>query len=531
MADLNVSDLFKKEKNPIKKFANSLADKLQAKAEEKLTGALSDALAKVGLGQGSGKNIVSQLGDAIVADLAAEFFGALGKDINRATKEEIQQNRGLIDADADDPGTLETEAQGDAGNVLRFPSTLNDYHMRLEIKKYKRPTPQSKAEMEVRDVIILPLPRTLEDRHEISYDSSLELGLVGAVTSPATTQNLQGKSAEDAAKTALVTAGAYTAKELAGGGLANQIFAVAQQMAGAIPNPHISALFKSPTLRRHRFDWLLAPNNTEESETLRKLLLRLKQAALPAFVSDSVNLLEMPEMIKVKLMPWASSVNETAEGQMSRLNEYGVYEGEPTVSPEINNMFTFKHCMIENISVNYAPDSPTFFVSENPSNPAPAFILLSVSLLEIEYFTSDDYGRKSNTSAVGLVENAVQEVKDLVAMTNATAEVANSSTSGTGANTTPVAPSDTRGQNGQVVSTTKKYTNADGSRVVYVTSDGRYISEPPNDFGDHDVRNITTASTFLLTLGLEEDTTYKGGVNFMYNNNGNSAKVTNKPVT
>ena len=140
MADLNVSDLFKKEKNPIKKFANSLADKLQAKAEEKLTGALSDALAKVGLGQGSGKNIVSQLGDAIVADLAAEFFGALGKDINRATKEEIQQNRGLIDADADDPGTLETETQGDASNVLRFPSTLNDYHMRLEIKKYKRPT-------------------------------------------------------------------------------------------------------------------------------------------------------------------------------------------------------------------------------------------------------------------------------------------------------------------------------------------------------------------------------------------------------
>ena len=133
---------------------------------------------------------------------------------------------------------------------------------------------------------------------------------------------------------------------------------------------------------------------------------------------------------------------------------------------------------------------------------------------------------------MGLVENAVQEVKDLVAMTNATAEVANSSTSGTGANTTPVAPSDTRGQNGQVVSTTKKYTNADGSRVVYVTSDGsKYISYPPNDFGDHDVRGINWFTEFVLTLGLEEDTTYKGGVNFMYNNNGNSAKVTNKPVT
>jgi hypothetical protein len=486
-----------------------LADKLQAKAEEKLTGALSDALAKVGLGQGSGKNIVSQLGDAIVADLAAEFFGALGKDINRATKEEIQQNRGLIDADADDPGTLETEAQGDAGNVLRFPSTLNDYHMRLEIKKYKRPTPQSKAEMEVRDVIILPLPRTLEDRHEISYDSSLELGFVGAVTSPGTTQNLQGKSAQEIAGTLGVTAATYTAKEFAGGGLANQIFAVAQQMAGAIPNPHISALFKSPTLRRHRFDWLFAPNNAEESETLRRLLLRLKQAALPAFISDSVNLLEMPEMIKVKLMPWASSDDDIENNTKS-------------------NLYTFKHCMIENVSVNYAPDSPTFFNSG--TNPAPSFILLSVSLLEIEYFTSDDYGRKSNTSAVGLIENARQEVENL--LTSAAPELANSSTSGTGANTAPTPQSSEWGQNGQVVSTTKKYTNADGSRVVYVTSDGsKYISYPPNDFGDHDVRGINWFTEFVLTLGLEEDTTYKGGVNFMYNNNGNSAKVTNKPVT
>jgi len=508
MADLNVSDLFKKEKNPIKKFANSLADKLQAKAEEKLTGALSDALAKVGLGQGSGKSIVSQLGDAIVADLAAEFFGALGKDINRATKEEIQQNRGLIDADADDPGTLETEAQGDAGNVLRFPSTLNDYHMRLEIKKYKRPTPQSKAEMEVRDVVILPLPRTLEDRHEISYDSSLELGYIGALTSPATTQELQGKSAEDIAKILGVTAATYTAKDFAGSGLASQIFAVAQQMPGAIPNPHISALFKSPTLRRHRFDWLFAPNNAEESETLRRLLLRLKQAALPAFVSGGVNLLEMPEMVKVKLMPWASSDDDTENNTKS-------------------NLYTFKHCMIENISVNYAPDSPTFFNSG--TNPAPSFVLLSVSLLEIEYFTSDDYGRKSNTSAVGLIENIVDEVGNL--LTGAT-ETANSSTSGTGANTTPVASSDTRGQNGTVVGTTKKYTNKDGSKVVYVTSDGsKYISVPPNSSGDHDVKGVNWFTEFVLTAGLEEETTYNGGVNFMYNNNGNSAKVTNKPVT
>ena len=523
MADLNVSDLFKKEKNPIKKFANSLADKLQAKAEEKLTGALSDALAKVGLGQGSGKNIVSQLGDAIVADLAAEFFGALGKDINRATKEEIQQNRGLIDADADDPGTLEPETQGGGSNVLRFPSTLNDYHMRLEIKQYKRLNPKSKAEMNVSDVLILPLPRTLEDRHEISYDSSIELGFVGAAAMGA--ENIKGMSNIDAFKKTAVEAAAYTAKEMSGGGVANQIFTVMQQMAGAIPNPHISALFKSPTLRRHRFDWLLAPNNPEESETLRKLLLRLKQAALPAFISDSVNLLEMPEMIKVKLMPWASSANESAEDQMSRLNEFGIYEGEPTVSPEINNMFIYKHCMIENISVNYAPDSPTFFVSENPSNPAPAFVLLSISLLEIEYFTAYDYGRKSKKTATDVVNNLKDEI--LNTLIPSEVDEANTVTSGTGANSTPTSTANTNPINGTVVATTERYTSQLGDHI-WKTADGKYIWKKP---GETKYKVYSTAPDVLtkgyvtpgVTFKYTLDANYDDSANFSYSNNGAEA--------
>lgn len=439
----DISNIFKKENNPIKKFANSLADKLQAKAEDKLTGALSDALAKIGLGQGSGKSIASQLGDAIVADLAAEFFGAIGKEINRATKEEIQQNRGTIDADADDPGTLEPTVNEQA-NVIRFPSTLNDYHMRLEIKGYSRPSPNVKAEMSVRDTIILPLPRNLEDRHELSYESGMELGLYGAVANSLAPEN-KNKTVFDVA----AEGAAYAAQSF----VPNQVFAIMQQMAGAIPNPHISALFKSVTLRRHRFDWLLAPNNAEESETLRRLLLRLKQAALPAFAKNSVNLLEMPEMIKVKLMPWASSVNETAEDQISRLNEYGVYEGDAIVSPENNNMFTFKHCMIENISVNYAPDSPTFFAGENPSNPAPAFVLLSMSLLEIEYFTADDYGRKGTKTPTEIVERFTKEVaKDLIGVGITAAE---SYTSGVGDNAET--KTDTPGPTGQAEKVPAKY--------------------------------------------------------------------------
>ena len=492
MAKVDTSDIFKKENNPIKKFANSLAEKLQAKSEDKLTGALSDALAKIGLGKSSGKSIASQLGDAIVADLAAEFFGALGKEINRATKEEIQQNRGLVDANADDPGTLEPAAATES-NVTRFPSTLNDYHLRLEIKQYKRPSPNVKADLAVKETIVLPLPRSLEDRHELSYESNLELGLYGAIAN--------ARAEENNGLAGAFTAGtAYAAQSQ----FSNQIFAIVQQMAGAIPNPHISALFKSPTLRRHRFDWLLAPNNEEESETLRKVLLRLKQAALPTFTKGSINLLEMPEMVKIKLMPWAE--NEDIKK---------------------NNMFVFKHCMIENVSVNYAPDSPTFFNGENPKNPAPSFVLLSISLLEIEYFTAKDFGRDGEKTAEDVAKTLVDESKKLLLGVNNAIQEANTVINGVGANTQSTPTETSPPINNTVVATTERYTSQLGD-YVWKTADGKYIWKTPGQT-KYKVYNtapdiltkgyVTSGVTFKYTL----DANYDDSANFSYTNNGAEA--------
>jgi hypothetical protein len=502
MADTNISDIFKKENNPIKKFANSLADKLAAKAEDKLVGALSDALAKVGLGQGSGKSIASQLGDAIVADLAAEFFGALGKDINRATKEEIELARGTIDANVDAPNVLEPENQELGSEVLRFPASIGDYHMRLEIKQYSRPASNEVAEMTVRDVIILPLPRTLEDRHEISYEGHLELGIVGAIGANASNPANMGTVTNALADNGMAGL-AYAAQGVAGGGgLGNQVFSIMQQMAGAIPNPHVSALFKSVTLRRHRFDWLLAPNNEEESETLRKVLLRLKQAALPSFTKNK-NLLEMPEMIKIKLMPWGSLGNQVSEGLDRDIP---------------NNLYVFKHCMIDNISVNYAPDSPTFFAGGDPNNPAPSFVLLSLTLLEIEYFTADDYGREGTLSADDIVKNVTEDIlKNVAGM-----ELANTSTSGTGANSTPTTSGAPASVNGTKVTAVSKYVNNSTGDAVYVTgslvaTSTKYIYKSNSRTNGRSSKNIfivsstppvgfpqayeATASTQEFTLG------------------------------
>lgn len=490
-----------------------MADKLAAKAEDKLVGALSDALAKVGLGQSSGKSIASQLGDAIVADLAAEFFGALGKDINRATKEEIEQNRGTIDADADAPDVLEPESSGFESNVLRFPLSIDNYHMRLEIKQYKRPVPNKVAEISVKDVIVLPLPRTLEDRHDLSYESNLDLGLIGAIGANGSNPANMGTVA-DALKNNAMAGFAYAAQGAAGSiPYGNQIFSIMQQMAGAIPNPHISALFKSVTLRRHRFDWLLAPNNEEESESLRKVLLRLKQAALPAYTKDNINLLEMPEMIKIKLMPWASEARQLSEG---------LETPDPESIKLNNNLFEYKHCMIENVSVNYAPDSPTFFAGSDPYNPAPSFVLLSLSLLEIEYFTADDYGRKGTLTTNDILNNVKEDVLNNVAGV----ETANTSTTGTGANSAPAATGAPASVNGTKITAVAKYVNKSTGDVVYVTGDFKYITESNSRTNGRSRRNIFNVSSTKPSLEGYETTA--STQEFILGDNGLSATPTNK---
>jgi hypothetical protein len=90
-------------------------------------------------------------------------------------------------------------------------------------------------------------------------------------------------------------------------------------------------------------------------------------------------------MCKITLFPWGDVA------ALSRLS------GD-TEKAYNGNMYTFKHCVVESIKVNYAPSSPSFFADgEN----APAFIGIEMSFLEIEYFTADDFGRAGRNADFG----------------------------------------------------------------------------------------------------------------------------------
>jgi hypothetical protein len=129
------------------------------------------------------------------------------------------------------------------------------------------------------------------------------------------------------------------------GGLVDQ----ALQLTGLAQNPFLTVLFKQPEFKRHQFSWKLSPNNYRESNTLRDIISTIKSNMLPAMApSAGGTLLTYP------------------------IEEY---------------LYKFKPCVIESMSVNYAPAGlPSFFKRTS----APTEVTLSLSLLEIEYWLKED---------------------------------------------------------------------------------------------------------------------------------------------
>ena len=382
-----VDKLLSKVQNP----ADKLSSLFEQKAETALLGALNDAFAKIGLGASSRKGLLGNLAGAALASLASEVFGGSKSKARGANTFGADAGDGESKTDTTDTVDKLAETLGSA--PLTFPSSLGEYKMQIEIKEYKRPNPTKEATYETKHKMYLPLPRTLEDRHEVSYDSQ-PTNLVGAIADRALGASPDSYDFSKAGTEVALIMGANLTKRLAG----EAAVGVAEQLAGAAINPNLGVFFKGPTLREHRFDWLLAPETEAEANSLQEIIIMLKQAALPNFLKENnTAFLQYPNVLHVKLLPWAEKDTGHKSGNGWKNNQ----------------MYIYKHAMIKNISVNYAPDSPVFIqMGVEAKKATPAFVAISMSIIEIEYFTADDYGNISALRTVKGLEEVTKTFKD-----------------------------------------------------------------------------------------------------------------------
>ena len=219
---------------------------------------------------------------------------------------------------------------------ITYPPDLGPYYISFKFNQYVRPDITNPPILQFAGGIKLPIPGQLINAFHVAYDAEAVGSSIAATA--ATAGGIMGQV--DQVKS-LGTAASY--------------------IAGVTTNPYLAYLFKSPSFKKHTFQWRLAPNTPRDSLLINQIIALFEKNMLPTLVANTAGLLfQFPSVVSVFL-----------------------YANDPNAS----YLYKFKHCVIEDFDVNYAPSgSPSFF---NKSS-APPVIDIKVSLAEIELWTSQD---------------------------------------------------------------------------------------------------------------------------------------------
>lgn len=388
--------------DPLKRMAddaiNNFTRELTSKFENEVDKLFTKGLKSLGLSNSIASKLAARFGDALVNELADEFFQSASSEANRLSKQEICDNFAPRFAET---STQSVERLGSelknisntSSTALQFPSRLGKYYMSLRFKEYTRTAPFAKMTQSFKNGIILPIPRSLEDTYNLNLETA-KLGGVGAAADLAMAvkenPNFSPTSQIGAMGLMLGNKLLEGASVPIGGNIGQAATNVAGQLLGTIPNPHLSVVFQGISLREHTFEWTFAPRNKEESRTLSQIILQLQRNSLPAYSKAGTAALEYPYLCQIDLYPWAG------EG------------GNPLIK--------YKPAMLKNVIINYSPNGiPSFFAGTS----LPTFVSLKLEFVEIEYFTSDDYGRagRDDSKLVALVKAGgewVDKAKEIV---------------------------------------------------------------------------------------------------------------------
>ena len=237
-----------------------------------------------------------------------------------------------------------------------FPSDLQKqrFYISFSFMNYRRRSIYDRAFLTGNGSIKLPMPQQLMDKQSVSYEVDKAGTIAGAA--------LEGAVQQGGSVIASAGAGAIAVAGATGGPLATTAGINPNQIGslnGVAVNPFLTVLFKSPEFKRHSFSWRLSPNNAAESRVLVNIVEKFRYHMLPGFsaIASAGALLSYPDVAIVELFP---------------NNQY---------------LYKFKPCVVESIGISYAPNpTPSFFEASK----APTDVMLTVNLLEIEYWLKTD---------------------------------------------------------------------------------------------------------------------------------------------
>lgn len=377
-----------------------------------LIDSLAQQLFEVGQAFNTVSAVTSLKIDSVIAGGETGF--ASGKCPERAAAADLEAGRnskGINQSMSDykintDPaGVIAKNSLHGGNNYYPLAWASDKYFMTLRFFDYDRKDLFRPAKNNPSYTVTLPLPIELNDSQRSEY-STADMKTVGSILTEGGSTGAVKQAAMFGLNTIADKALGLlpdTAKSLAGdaGFSAENLVNAVEQSMGMAPNPQPSVLFKGPSLREFNFTWTFNPRDVDESQRIRETIERLKASALARkHAGNSTGILRYPQVCMLNFYPWDNSSKKNSI--------YGWGQ---------KSLIRIKRCFISNITSNYSPNGvPSFFAD---TVGAPVFIQLSITLKEIEFFTSEDWlsyeGGVAEGSAPGVnegIKNAATGIID-----------------------------------------------------------------------------------------------------------------------
>ena len=336
-----------------------------------VAGAMESSFIQSGISAITSALSVASALDSFISGATADF----GPDSPiRSTVNSLAERNKATDNNQDPETKTQNSAdKTNGGKNLSFPETPAQFNITFNFAEYSRQTAFGRTEINPTDTVVLPIPDALYDATSANWKQT-ELGLSGLAL-----QNLQNyNEVYGEFKDRPIATGVEIGARAFLPTILDKIPSFSEAIrpaAGFIENPALTQIFDGIGFRTHRFRWLFAPKNANESELIRKIIYSFKKHSLPSYSSDLRAFWHYPDIVQPKFS-----------------------------IPEF--LYNFKKCIIRDVFVNYNPQAtPAFFKAKKAG--APVFIELEISLSEMEYVTSEDYG--GSNKALG--ETLLQDIK------------------------------------------------------------------------------------------------------------------------
>ena len=231
------------------------------------------------------------------------------------------------------------------------------------------------------DAIALYMPDTLQYTYSQSYDQLSLGGELGGQALAAGSSALEAFKSEggiaglaSAGGSLLKSGGLFGAQKIAQGagalvgqGTAQVGFTAA---TGAVQNPMLEMIYKSPNFRTFQFDFTFYPRDEKEAYEVQRIIERIRFHQAPEFEKGTQGFLVPPSEFDIKFY-------------------YGGAE-----NPNIPQIAT---CVLTTIDVNYAPNGFAAYEVPNENFPSlgrtgmPVALQMNLQFQEITYLTKRDF--------------------------------------------------------------------------------------------------------------------------------------------